>query len=384
MEILIFQLSKLQKLCLAIVIILNINNFSVKVLANNSKCNHESNICKWLNKVVAIKTPTMVASGIILSDDIIVTNRHVVEDSQAVLIRMPDKKIRKMFTIPNNHLADIAFLTSEENSSKTSSNINFNFTSSQPDKLRMVAFDIGRNNIRIFPETNVISYPDNKNLQARIHSLAKNLPGTSGGALIDNNGNLIGIVASGGGEYNEAVPVILLKDVYNKNNTDRENFFNIGKSIRLCADALEEIQKIDNSPPKTLLRKIHNNCEISNNKLLFDMAGQAFGRLGLLDDSLYFLEKSSALDPQSPTSLHSLAITLHLLKSYEKEVEVLKTLLRFTPDDPQALRLAVQAAGFSNNKEFGEYAISLMEIHNPGAVSLAKGFLESALNQSNK
>ena len=384
MEIIIFQLSKLQKLCLAIVIILNINNFSVKVLANNSKCNHESNICKWLNKVVAIKTPTMVASGIILSDDIIVTNRHVVEDSQAVLIRMPDKKIRKMITIPNNHLADIAFLTSEENSSKTSSNINFNFTSSQPDKLRMVAFDIGRNNIRIFPETNVISYPDNKNLQARIHSLAKNLPGTSGGALIDNNGNLIGIVASGGGEYNEAVPVILLKDVYNKNNTDRENFFNIGKSIRLCADALEEIQKYDNSPPKTLLRKIQNNCEISNNKLLFDMAGQAFGRLGLLDDSLYFLEKSSALDPKSPTSLHSLAITLHLLKSYEKEVEVLKTLLRFTPGDPQALRLAVQAAGFSNNKEFGEYAISLMEIHNPGAVSLAKGFLESALNQSNK
>ena len=45
---------------------------------------------------------------------------------------------------------------------------------------------------------------------------------------------------------------------------------------------------------------------------------------------------------------------------------------------------AVQAAGFSNNKEFGDYAISLMEIHNPGAVSLAKGFLESALNQSNK
>ena len=70
--------------------------------------------------------------------------------------------------------------------------------------------------------------------------------------------------------------------------------------------------------------------------------------------------------------------------SSEKEVEVLKTLLRFTPGDPQALRLAVQAAGFSNNKEFGEYAISLMEIHNPGAVSLAKGFLESALNQSNK
>ncbi len=380
MVIIIFTISKLQKLCLAIVIILNINYIPSNTLANNSKCNFKSDVCSWLDKVVAIKTPTMVASGIILSDEVIVTNRHVVEDSKAVLIRMPNKKIIKVFSIPNSHVADIVFLTTKEKNSQ----IKINFTDSKPEKVRMVAFDIGRNDIRIFPETNVISYPDNNNLQARIHSSAQNLPGTSGGALIDQNGNLIGVVASGGGEYNEAVPVNLLQDIYNKNNIDNQNFYTIGKSMRLCADALDEIQSYQNLPPKTLIRTIQTNCEISNNKLLFDMAGQAFGRLGLLNDSLYFLEKSSKLDPQSPTSLHSLAITLHLLKSYDKEVEVLKKLLQFTPDDPQALRLAVQAAGFSNNKEFGDYAISLMEIHNPGAVSLAKGFLESALNQSNK
>ena len=36
-------------------------------------------------------------------------------------------------------------------------------------------------------------------------------------------------------------------------------------------------------------------------------------------------------------------------KSYEKEIPILKTLLEFTPEDPQALRLAVQAAAFSKN-----------------------------------
>ena len=35
----------------------------------------------------------MVASGILLSDDLIVTNKHVAEDSEKVLVRMPDKKI---------------------------------------------------------------------------------------------------------------------------------------------------------------------------------------------------------------------------------------------------------------------------------------------------
>ena len=59
---------------------------------------------------------------------------------------------------------------------------------------------------------------------------------------------------------------------------------------------------------------------------------------------------------------------------------ILKTLLEIIPEDPQVLRLSVQAAAFTKNKAFGDYAISLMKIHNPGAVSLAQDFLNNALN----
>ena len=107
------------------------------------------------------------------------------------------------------------------------------------------------------------------------------------------------------------------------------------------------------------------------------MAGQAMGKFGFFKDSQYFLEKSIDLDPKSPTSLHSLAITLHMQKLYKEEVYILKRLLDYTPEDPQALRLAIQAAGFSKNKEFADYAIQLMKQHNPGAVNLAEDFLES-------
>ena len=54
--------------------------------------------------------------------------------------------------------------------------------------------------------------------------------------------------------------------------------------------------------------------------------------------------------------------------------------MEIIPEDPQVLRLSVQAAAFTKNKAFGDYAISLMEIHNPGAVSLAQDFLNNALN----
>lgn len=349
---------------------------SQQAFSQNESCLEEDEICNWMKKVVAIKTPTMVASGILLSDDLIVTNKHVAEDSEKVLVRMPDKKIVSAIPIPNDHPADIIFLSLSERSQK----IEFETIEFKPKEVIMVAFDIGRNNIRIFERSKTLSFPNKINKQARIHSSTRNLPGTSGGALIDNKGNLIGIIASGGGQYNEAVPAILLKDIYELNNKESKKFYERGKSIRLCADGLEEIKEYQQSPSNLLIKKIQNNCEFSNNKFLLDMAGQAFGKVGLLNDAIYFLEKSTNLDPKSPTSLHSLAIALHLNKSYEREIPILKTLLEIIPEDPQVLRLSVQAAAFTKNKAFGDYAISLMKIHNPGAVSLAQDFLNNALN----
>ena len=348
---------------------------SQQVFSQNESCLEEE-ICNWIKKVVAIKTPTMVASGILLSDDLIVTNKHVAEDSEKVLVRMPDKKIVAAIPIPNDHPADIIFLSLSEISQK----VEFKTNEFQPKEVIMVAFDIGRNSIRIFEPSKTLSFPDKNNQQARIHSYTRNLPGTSGGALIDNKGNLIGIIASGGGQYNEAVPAILLKDIYELNNKKSKNFYERGKSIRLCADGLEEIKEHQQSPSNLLIKKIQNNCDVSNNKFMLDMAGQALGKVGFLNDAIYFLEKSTNLDPNSPTSLHSLAIALHLNKSYEREVPILKKLLEIIPEDPQVLRLAVQAAAFTKNKDFGDYAISLMKIHNPGAVSLAQDFLNNALN----
>ena len=48
--------------------------------ADTLKCNYKKNICDKLDKVVGIKTPMMIASGTIINENIIVTNRHVVED----------------------------------------------------------------------------------------------------------------------------------------------------------------------------------------------------------------------------------------------------------------------------------------------------------------
>ena len=117
------------------------------------------------------------------------------------------------------------------------------------------------------------------------------------------------------------------------------------------------------------------NCEIANNKTLFDMIGQYFGTIGLFQESNKYLKKSVTLDPNSPTSLISFAIALQYQRSYEKQVEVLNHLLNFVEEDPLVLRMAIQAAAFSNNKVFAIKALKLIKKNNPYAYPQAAEFL---------
>ena len=89
-------------------IIKNINNLinhivfttlfiSKSVLSDLKNCKYDQNICNHLNQVVGIKTPIMVASGTIIDDDFIVTNRHVVEDHKQLIIRYYNGEIINLF-----------------------------------------------------------------------------------------------------------------------------------------------------------------------------------------------------------------------------------------------------------------------------------------------
>ena len=65
--------------------------------SNSKKCEYDKNICDILNQVVGIKTPMMVASGTLINDELIVTNRHVVEDHEQFIIRFNNGEIKKPF-----------------------------------------------------------------------------------------------------------------------------------------------------------------------------------------------------------------------------------------------------------------------------------------------
>ena len=355
--------------------------FSKFALSDLKNCKYNENICNKLNQVVGIKTPMMVASGTIIDDDFIVTNRHVVEDHKQLIIRYYNGEIKKAFPLTHNFPADLAILTLNKQKKIPTKLLKLNKINGM---IRVIGFDQGRKSNRIYDKGKVITYSDtNKYPQSRIHTDAKSLPGNSGGAVVDDTGNLVGILASGDGNINEIIPISLVNEVIkNTSKQHKENFFKIGNNIRLCADNLEEAQYIQKNLNDKISNNIDNYCWNSENKQLIDQAGQTFGRLGDLNKARKFLEKSVTLDPSSPNSLISLAIVYHIQRDLEKERPLIIKLLKLTPENPQVLRLGVQVAGILKDKNMSDNVLELMSKYNKEALPLAKKFIENAFRSN--
>ena len=372
-------IQKINNLTYYIVIIVLLS--SKYALSDLNNCKYNENICEKLNQVVGIKTPMMVASGTIIDDDFIVTNRHVVEDHKQLIIRYYNGEIKKAFPLTHNFHADLAILTLNKQKKSPTKLLKLNKINGM---IRVIGFDQGRKSNRIYDKGKVISYSDtNKYPQSRIHTDAKSLPGNSGGAVVDDKGNLVGILASGDGNINEVIPISLVNKVIK--NTDlkhKENFFAIGSNIRLCADNLEVAQYVQKNLDDKIKTNIDYYCWNSQNKQLIDQAGQTFGRLGDLNRAKKFLEKSVKLDPSSPNSLISLAIVYHIKRDLEKERPIISKLLKLTPENPQVLRLGVQVAGILKDKEMSENVLELMFKYNKEALPLAKKFIENAFKSN--
>ena len=348
------------------------------VIESTIACEAPPKVCDWKKKIVGLKTDNMIASGILIDEGLIITNRHVVEDHQSVLVRDHAGNIDRASIIPHDVQVDLAILARDSN--RIMPNIAKNFSNARSQTLYVVGFDQGRNASRVYQPSNFAYYPNLKTYPlARIHSNAKALPGNSGGAVVDQNGSLVGILASGDRRFSEIIPSEKLEQVFaTMNEKHSEKFFETGGFIRRCADALYASATIIKNPPDPIVNKIDRNCYNSDNRQLLDQAGQTFGRWWMFGLSEKYLKKSESMDPFSPNTLMSLAVTYHLSRNSEQSVRILKRYLELDPKNHQALRMGIQGAGAIGDKIFAYRVLDLMKKHNPSAVPLAESFLENA------
>ena len=367
-----FKSFKLFKEKFVIFLLLFICQFSSLFAA---ECVEDITVCHWTEKVSIVKTQNITASAVKLSDKFYVTNKHVVEDNLFVTLFDTKGSFLKAKVLQNNHPADLVIL-SVDNKYNHNHTISLYEVTKNYNGLRSVAFGIGRQNIRIFPQGNLISIPSSNYKQARIHSTIKNLPGISGGALINKKGLLVGILSSGSGNYNEAIPVDILNEVIKSTNRKKNIYNDRYVNIRICAQAIEIMNKNINQLSQIDLINAENACNLANLKTFYDMLGQIYGNYGDFKKSLLFLKKSSQLDPKSPTSLISLAVAYQFNRDFKNQAIVLKKLIKLIPEDVLVLRMAIQSAAFSDDIDFAKKSLSLIKKYNNRAFNQAYSFLK--------
>ena len=157
-----------------------------------------------------------------------------------------------------------------------------------------------------------------------------------------------------------------------------ELFFRQGKAISDCADLLYVAGPIARDLSADLLQALETACLVSENRMLFDLAGQKFGQWWMIAKSKMFFRKSLGFDPDSLNSLMSLAVIYHLNREMEKSKPILARYLNIYPKNSKALRLAVQVAGVLKDKVFAERVLGLMAMHDPAAVPMARRFTDKA------
>jgi hypothetical protein len=343
-----------------------------------ASCEAGAAICAWTQRVVGIKTPNMIASGTLIGDGFVLTNRHVVEDHGSVLIRLPDGEITRAQPIPHDVPVDLVLLRLRGTDNPLPRRDDA--FPGHSTILTVVGFDQGRNQPRAYEPSTFARHPDATVLpQARIHADARALPGNSGGAVLNAAGELVGILAAGDGEMSEIIPIQHLSALLARSDSAHEQaFLQQGGAIRRCADLLYDAGSIARDPSSDLVMALKTACLTSGNKMLFDQAGQKFGEWWMFQLSEMFLRESLKLDPDSPNSLMSLAVTYHLDRQMEKERPLLERYLDIDPQNPQALRLAVQVAGVLKDRLLADRVLALMEAHNPAALPLAREFIANA------
>jgi S1-C subfamily serine protease len=163
-----------------------VSNSKSKVIGKDPK--------KWSSAVVTVFAGNGHGSGFAISDDLILTNNHVVGSSNSVRIRL-DSDIEIIGkVIASNSSRDVAVikldatLPSHFNVRKELPNIGEDVYALGSPLEESLKSTLSKGIVSAFREENKLNY---------IQSDVNVNPGNSGGPLIDKNGNVVGITVSG-------------------------------------------------------------------------------------------------------------------------------------------------------------------------------------------
>ncbi len=339
-------------------------------------CEAPAAVCAVRERVFAVSSFDPEASATLIGPELLVTNRHVVADSARATLKRAGGSVVEARVVPTSYAGDLVLLRAPglgdgaEDAFETAA-------AGPKTELRTVAADVADGGIRVYAPGRVIIAPAEGAPLARLHHTAPSLPGNSGGALVDDEGRLVGIVTSGGQGRYEAIPATELAALKEQSGPDHAAAsVRIGRAYRDCVETLDKA-----GPGRALdgaeLDRLEERCTASGNRQLIDLAGQAFGRQRLYAEAARLFEGALAQDPNAINTRLSLAITLHLARRFADEVRHLNRLITVLPSDRQVLTLSLQAGKWGGDEDLALRAFALLAAHYPNQAAAARQFMDN-------
>ena len=339
------------------------------------ECSAPAPVCAAKASVVKIASFEPIGSAVIINDGVLVTNRHMVADNQHVELTLPDGAKFKASVVPSDYTGDLVLLLVE--GAKIPSSIKAMDADISGD-LYVIGFDVGRQAIRVYAPGQLIA-PKANTPFARLHHNARSLPGNSGGALINADGHLVGVVTSGGEGRNEAIPISALERLHAHSGPDKLLASKeIGQMYRQCVERLDSLRGTHGPLEPSDAIMLSDACVATNNRQLIDLAGQGLGTRRDTERAVALLEKSYAIDPNAPNTIISLAIAYHIAGQYTDEIPVLYRGLELMPTEPQLLRLALQAGIWGKDQALADMVMKQIETVMPEMAPAARNFYNAA------
>ncbi len=341
-------------------------------------CPYPGAVCRVRQAVFPLESFVTVASGVRIARDLIVTGRHAVADRTTATVFTPDGPL-KGEVIPSDFPGDLALIR-VEGLPEDGEILRIDNPGDPQGVLQVVGADVAQRHVRVFQPGKLVLPPADGADLGRLHVTSYMQPGVSGGAVVDQNGRLVGIAAGGGAGRFEALPVSDIEALLGgRGSADALAVHGaLGRALALCQEAVEAAESQPRGPLEpSLQERISDTCALAGNQGQLQMAGRVLGQAGDFSGAIALHEAAVNQVPNSLNARISLLVSLQLAGRFEDMLPHARFMLDVAPDDPQTLRFAIQAGVWGGDMALAEAAYTAMEKSDPRQAQAARRFIDS-------
>lgn len=339
-------------------------------------CPHPAAVCRVRQAVFPVSSFDPLGSATRVGPRLLVTNRHVVGDRMDAVVHTPDGP-RGARVVPSAYTGDLVLLE-VDGLPQEGHTPDLGAVSPEDAPFHAVGADIQREEVRVFAPGDLIARPAPGAALGRLHVTARMQPGVSGGALVDRDGDLAGIAVGGGEGRFEAIPLADLRRLIALQDDARAGAVTaaLGRDFAACATGLEAA---GGAPMDAGARvALGETCLAAQNHGQLLEAGRSFGQAGDVERAVALHAAAVAQVPNSINGRMTLLVSLQFAGRFAEMTEHARWLLERAPEDPQALRFAVQSGVWGGDPELAEAGYVALLAADPGQAQAARRFIDAA------